>query len=145
MQAAIKREIGESVSSKEIEEFFKRLFPIGDPSKIVEMFTASLMDKSPEGVYELILTCRNSKREFARWVYKCVTLAQSAEKEGAEGLSCGGIKNAANALSENLSNMTGISSSPCTGLPESESEFIDMCLASERFQKSWSVLRLCSF
>ncbi|KAI5190388.1 hypothetical protein NEMIN01_1012 [Nematocida minor] len=144
MQSLIKEEIGVSLSQQEMAEFFKKLFPIGDPSALAETFFSSLSDKTPEGLCELILSCRNSRREFAKWIFNFVVLTNTPKTE--TDPSNGESVDSPNPLSSSLQNMTAISSSsPVPSPPCSQDEFIAFCLSSKLFLKSWNVLRLCAF
>ncbi|KAI5164892.1 hypothetical protein NEAUS03_2536, partial [Nematocida ausubeli] len=86
MLAAIKKEIGTEVTQDTMETFFKDLFPIGNPSKIVDILMKSLSDKSPEGLYELILSCKNSKIYFAKWIYKCILITNEESRLSTTGI-----------------------------------------------------------
>lgn len=138
MQSDIRREIGETVSQQSIEQFLKNLFPIGSPSKIASIFMETLPDKSAEGLYELVLRCRNSQREFAKWIYSCIVKTNKKSEEEADRSFD------TKELSEYLSDMTAISAESVHHVPTNEEDFIAFCMKSHAFQRSWNVLRSSS-
>ncbi|EIJ92942.1 hypothetical protein NEPAR06_0861 [Nematocida parisii] len=148
MQSAIKKEIGDTVTQKSLEDFFKDLFPVGDSSNSAQILINSLTDKSPEGLYELILKCRNNKTDFAKWIYKCIKISNPTTETSQSEISQSTLKNSkisTKNISEYLSEITAISPAKPMEVPGSEEEFINFCLSSKEFQKSWNVLRLSSF
>lgn len=139
MQSSIREEVALCASLEGMGDFLKDLFPIGDPSKITDIFISSLSDRSPEGVYELLLSCRNDRRSFAKWIFKCISLSNTSVSDSLLNNSSDKITDN---LSESLQSMTAISPGErVADIPSDEEAFILFCLSSKAFLSSWRVLR----
>ncbi|KAI5180119.1 hypothetical protein NEOKW01_0448 [Nematocida sp. AWRm80] len=130
MDRFIERELKETNGEECLERVFNEIFTNGNASLIKDSFIKSISPFDQSTFSRMIVQCRQSKREFANWIFKYI--AQGEKTISQEDIT---------RTQKEIQTATGIPSTETKQNTISEEDFINMCLSSKEFVHSWEELR----